>query len=71
MKTIKRRAPMAAGLDPVKRRHRVVVPMTLDEREHVKRLAARRGMTVTRYFAELVAIDAERQQAGLDISEGF
>ena len=57
MKTIKRRAPMAVGLDPVKRRHRVVVPMTLDEREHVKRLAARRGMTVTRYFAELVAAD--------------
>lgn len=71
MKTIKRRAPMAAGLDPVKRRHRVVVPMTLDELGHVKRLAARRGMTVTRYFAELVAIDAERQQAGLDISDGF
>jgi hypothetical protein len=31
--------------------------MTLDELEHVKRLAARRGMTVTRYFAELVAAD--------------
>ena len=57
MEKIKRRAPIAVGLESV-RRHRVVVPMTLDELEHVKRLAARRGMTVTRYFAELVAADA-------------
>ena len=48
---------MANGLDPVKRLHRVVVPMTFDEREHVKRLAALRGMTVTRYVSELVAAD--------------
>jgi hypothetical protein len=32
--------------------------MTLDEREHVKRLAARRGMAVTTYVTELIAADA-------------
>ena len=57
MEKIKRRAPIAVGLESV-RRHRVVVPMTIDEREHVKRLAARRGMAVTTYVTELIAADA-------------
>lgn len=66
----KARAGMSIGMDAIQRTSRISLPVTADEKEEVRALAAKRGLTIARYLAELVVADAKRQQAGLDISEG-